>query len=96
VAGRREDLQRRVLGPRLLVLLISRISGTHVFDITFAERLPETAIGAGLALTFGVAVPARPRWLTDRPATGQPSTAAQQPINHASPALSICHAVNRS
>jgi hypothetical protein len=54
-------------GSGLLVLLISGISGRHVFDVTFAERLLETAIGAGLALTFGITIPAGLHWLTRKP-----------------------------
>jgi hypothetical protein len=48
-------------GTALVVLLLSGVAGRQVFQISFAERLLETAIGAGLALTFGVAFPAAVR-----------------------------------
>ena len=60
-------------GSGLIVLLISGISGTREFDIFFAERLLETALGAGLALTFGVAIPAGLRWLTRKHAATDPA-----------------------
>jgi uncharacterized membrane protein YccC len=44
-------------GSGLIVLLMSGVAGPHVFEVSVAERLLETALGAGLALTFGVAVP---------------------------------------
>jgi uncharacterized membrane protein YccC len=53
-------------GSGLIVLLISGVAGTHAFDVSFAERLLETALGAGLALSFGVAVPYWLRWLARR------------------------------
>ena len=62
-------------GSGLIVLLISGVSSTHEFDISFAERLLETALGAGLALTFGVVIPAGLRWLTGRRAAGEPHDA---------------------
>ena len=65
-------------GSGLIVLLISGISGTREFDISFAERLLETALGAGLALTFGVAIPAGLRWLTRKHAATDP--APQAPV----------------
>jgi hypothetical protein len=57
------------------VLLVSGAAGTRVFDVTFAERIIETALGAGLALTFGVAIPSGLRWLTRRRATSMPEPA---------------------
>ena len=57
-------------GSAVIVLLLSGISGTHEFDISFAERLLETALGAGLALAFGVAIPAGLRWLTPQARSG--------------------------
>jgi uncharacterized membrane protein YccC len=60
-------------GSALIVLLLSGISGTREFDISFAERLLETALGAGLALTFGVAIPAGLRWLTRKRAAADPA-----------------------
>jgi Fusaric acid resistance protein-like len=44
-------------GSGLIVLLVSGVGSKKEFDVSFVERLGETAIGAGLALTFGVAVP---------------------------------------
>jgi hypothetical protein len=44
-------------GSALIVLLLSGASSRSAFDISFSERLVETAIGAALALTFGIAVP---------------------------------------
>ena len=59
-------------GGALIVLLISGVSGIHEFKVSFAERLLETALGAGLALTLGVAIPSGLRWLASRRATHQP------------------------
>jgi len=59
-------------GSGLIVLLISGVSSTPEFDISFAERLLETALGAGLALTFGVVIPAGLRWLTGGRAAADP------------------------
>jgi len=64
-------------GSGLIVLLISGISGTREFDISFAERLLETALGAGLALTFGVVIPAGLRWLTRNRAAADPKLQAR-------------------
>jgi uncharacterized membrane protein YccC len=55
-------------GTALVVLLISGVAGRQVFQVSFAERLLETAIGAGLALTFGVGFPAAVRAMTGRAA----------------------------
>jgi uncharacterized membrane protein YccC len=44
-------------GTGLLVLLASGVASRDEFAISFVERLGETALGAGLALLFGVAVP---------------------------------------
>ena len=44
-------------GTALVVLLMSGVAGTQVFEVSFAERLLETAPGAGLALIFGVSIP---------------------------------------
>jgi uncharacterized membrane protein YccC len=44
-------------GSALIILLMSGATSRSAFDISFAERLVETAIGAALALTFGIAVP---------------------------------------
>ena len=44
-------------GSALIVLLLSGASTRSAFDISFSDRLVETAIGAALALTFGIAVP---------------------------------------
>jgi hypothetical protein len=57
-------------GTALVVLLISGVAGRQVFQISFAERLLETAIGAGLALTFGVAFPAAVREMMGSEPTG--------------------------
>jgi uncharacterized membrane protein YccC len=46
-------------GSGLIVLLISGVEGPRPFAVSFADRLLETALGAGLALLFGVAVPSR-------------------------------------
>lgn len=60
-------------GTALIVLLMSGIAGTQVFEVSFAERLVETAVGAGLALLFGVAVPPGLRWLAGRRAPANPA-----------------------
>jgi uncharacterized membrane protein YccC len=44
-------------GSALIVLLLSGASSRSAFHISFSERLLETAIGAALALTFGIALP---------------------------------------
>jgi len=44
-------------GSGLIVLIVSGVSSKNEFDVSFVERIGETAIGAGLALTFGVAIP---------------------------------------
>ena len=66
-------------GSGIIVMLVSGAAGTHVLDVTFIERIAETALGAGLALTFGVAVPAGLRWLTRRGTTGQSEQAPTTP-----------------
>ena len=53
-------------GSGLLVLIVSGIGSEHEFDVSFVERLGETAIGAALALTFGVAIPWALRRLAPR------------------------------
>jgi uncharacterized membrane protein YccC len=60
-------------GSGLIVLLISGVAGTHTFDVSFAERLLETGLGAGLALSFGVAIPAGLRWLARRRTAANPT-----------------------
>ena len=60
-------------GTALIILLMSGIAGTQVFEVSFAERLVETAVGAGLALLFGVAVPPGLRWLAGRRAPANPA-----------------------
>ena len=67
-------------GSGLIVLLMSGVAGTRVFEVSFAERVLETALGAGLALTFGVAIPSGLRWLARR-------RAAASPVPHAPPEL---------
>ncbi len=44
-------------GSGLLVLLMSGISSTQQFELSFHDRLVETAIGAALAMLFGVITP---------------------------------------
>jgi uncharacterized membrane protein YccC len=66
-------------GSGLIVLLISGVAGTRVFDVSFAERLLETALGAGLALSFGVAVPYGLRWLTRRRVAANPAPLGRAP-----------------
>ena len=44
-------------GTGLLVLLMSGVSSTQQFQLSFHDRILETVIGAGLALLFGVVVP---------------------------------------
>ncbi len=44
-------------GTGLLVLLMSGVSSTQQFQLSFHDRILETAIGAGLALVFGVIIP---------------------------------------
>jgi hypothetical protein len=44
-------------GSALIVLLLSGALSRNAFEVSFAERLFETAIGAALALLFGVAIP---------------------------------------
>jgi Fusaric acid resistance protein-like len=63
-------------GSGLVVLLVSGVSGKDVFELSFVERLFETAIGAALALTFGVAAPAALRWLGRRRAATGPAFGA--------------------
>ena len=66
-------------GTALAVLLMSGVAGPRVFQVSFAERLLETAIGAGLALVFGVALPAGLRRLARRRAAANPSRAVPRP-----------------
>ena len=68
-------------GSAIAVMLASGAAGTHVLDVAFAERIAETALGAGLALTFGVAIPSGLRWLTRRHAPGQPAPATTPPAD---------------
>jgi uncharacterized membrane protein YccC len=44
-------------GSALIVLLLSGTLSRNAFEVSFAERLVETAIGTALALLFGVAIP---------------------------------------
>ena len=44
-------------GSALIVLLLGGATSRSAFDISFSERLVETAIGAALALTLGIAIP---------------------------------------
>jgi Fusaric acid resistance protein-like len=44
-------------GSGLVVLLVSGVSSTKDFEVTLDDRLIGTAIGAALALTFGIALP---------------------------------------
>jgi len=60
-------------------MLVSGAAGTRVLDVTFTERITETALGAGLALTFGVAIPTGMRWLASRHTTNQTSHATVPP-----------------
>jgi hypothetical protein len=62
-------------GSAIIVMLVSGAAGTHALDIAFTERITETALGAGLALTFAVAVPSSLRWFARKRATGQPEHA---------------------
>jgi hypothetical protein len=66
-------------GSGIIVMLVSGAAGTRVLDVTFTERITETALGAGLALFFGVAIPAGLRWLTRRHTTSQPDPATVPP-----------------
>jgi hypothetical protein len=50
-------------GTALVVLLMSGLAGAQEFQVSFAERLLETALGAGLALIFGVSILSGTRWL---------------------------------
>jgi uncharacterized membrane protein YccC len=68
-------------GSGIVVLLASGAAGTHVLDVTFTERIAETALGAGLALTFGVAIPSGLRWFTRRRAAGRPASASSPPAD---------------
>ena len=66
-------------GSGLIVLLISGVEHPRPFAVSFADRLLETALGAGLALLFGVAVPAglrRARAAAPRP--GRPGSSHRQ------------------
>jgi uncharacterized membrane protein YccC len=60
-------------GSGLIVLLISGVAGAQVLEVSFAERLLETALGAGLALGFGVAIPSGLRWLARRRTAANPA-----------------------
>ena len=66
-------------GSGIIVMLVSGAAGTRVLDVTFTERITETALGAGLALTFGVAIPTGMRWLASRHTTNQTSHATVPP-----------------
>ena len=44
-------------GTGLLVLLMSGVSSTQQFQLSFHDRILETVVGAGLALVFGVLIP---------------------------------------
>ena len=50
----------------LLVLLMAGVTSTQKFEVSFRDRLGETAIGAALALAFGVALPTAARRLRAR------------------------------
>jgi fusaric acid resistance family protein len=50
----------------LIVLLLSGATSRNAFDISFSERVIETAIGAALALTFGIAIPRLVQAVGDR------------------------------
>jgi hypothetical protein len=60
------------------VLLMSGVASQDAFHLALAERLLETAIGAGLALVYGVAVPSGSRRLAHSRAAvaGSPGTEA--------------------
>jgi uncharacterized membrane protein YccC len=60
-------------GSALIVLLMSGAASAHAFDVSFAERLVETAIGAALAVVFGVAIPAALRLRARRRAPAEPA-----------------------
>jgi Fusaric acid resistance protein-like len=53
-------------GSTVLVLLLSGVASEDAFGISASERLLETALGAALALTLGVAVPSALRRLATR------------------------------
>jgi hypothetical protein len=63
-------------GSGIIVIRVRGAAGTRVLDVTFTERITETVLGAGLALFFGVAIPAGLRRLTRRRATGEPGHAS--------------------
>lgn len=50
----------------LVVLLMAGVTSTREFEVSFRDRLGETAIGAALALAFGVALPTAARRLRAR------------------------------
>jgi uncharacterized membrane protein YccC len=60
-------------GSAFVVLLMSGAASAHAFDVSFAERLVETAIGAALAVVFGVAIPAALRLRARRRAPAEPA-----------------------
>jgi uncharacterized membrane protein YccC len=66
-------------GSGVIVMLVSGAAGPRVLDVTFTERITETALGAGLALTFGVAIPTGMRWLTRRHTTNHTDHATVPP-----------------
>jgi hypothetical protein len=66
-------------GSGIIVMLVSGAAGTRVLDVTFTERITETALGAGLALFFGVATPAGLRWLARRRTTNRTGQATVPP-----------------
>ena len=58
VGTRSSDWYVSAAGTGLTVLLMSSLSGPDALTLTYRERLVETAIGAGLAVVFGVVAPA--------------------------------------
>jgi hypothetical protein len=57
VATRGSDWYVTSAGTGLIGLLLSSLSGTDALTSTYQERLLETAIGAALAILFGLVVP---------------------------------------
>ena len=58
VGTRTSDWYVSSAGTGLVVLLMSSLSGPEALTITYEERLIETAVGATLAIAFGVLAPA--------------------------------------
>src|SRR4051812_13222527 len=56
-------------GSGLVVLLVSGVSGASAFAVSFRDRIVETALGACLALTFGLIVPYTIGWITRKRAS---------------------------